>query len=253
MVQTVYSDIEHPYELDVKSAILKHPEMFGNIGDTKVISEKSIKEFNVIADLLVFSSNKGVIGIEIKTEHDSTQRLNKQLRAYEAICTEVWVFTHDSLYNDVSKVLRANKHDTVGVFTYSVVKGNIFFGKMKNSSISPSFKVDHLMMVLWKNELLHIARSISGQTYTEKGIITSAYYGEHRDGHSSSVTGRANKRQLINYIKGRIGALASYQVVVDMFVNEVKDPDKVIKYYYFKKVEESNVKIEDAYIKRKKT
>jgi len=239
MVQKVFENSEHPYELDVKRAILKHPELFGDLGETRVLSEKSINEYHVIADLLIFSKNKGVIGIEIKTEHDSTQRLNKQLRAYESLCTEVWVFTHDSLYSSVDKVLTANKHPSVGIYTYSAYNDEIYFGKMKQSSISKEFNVIHLLNIFWYTEISKIAHTIS---------VSKA----NPQGSEFNVRRGTSKKQLIRYIKGRLGALGAYQIVIDMVISETNDPRKVIKYYHFKKIPEPDIKVDYALIKRKK-
>ena len=239
MVQTTFEDSKHPYELDVKRAILNHPEIFGNLGETRVISEKSINEFHVIADLLIFSRNKGVIGVEIKTEHDSTQRLNKQLRAYESLCTEVWVFTHDSLYEPVKRVLEANNHPSVGMYTYTVYNDEIYFGQMKPAGISKTFDVVHLLNVMWYTELAKIAKSISKTPANPGGL------------HMPTKSG-LSKRQLVHYIKDRLGALGAYQAIVDFIVSEQHDPSKVIKFYHFKKIKEVDVKIDYAVIKRKK-
>lgn len=256
MTQTVFSDLEHPYELDVKQEILDNPELFGNLGESRVVSEKSISEYSVIADLLIFSTNKGVIGIEIKTEHDSTNRLNKQLRAYESVCTEVWVIVHDSLYKEVERVLDNNSHPSVGIISYNVVDKKFYFGKIRETSISDRFDVYHLMMILWKTELLHIARFVGSNNTVKVGnsseLVVTGAYGDKRDGKNSSITGRATKKQLSMYIKNRMGSLGAYQLIVDMFVNEVKSPEKVLKYYHFTPKQESvTYKIEDISRDRK--
>lgn len=256
MTQKVYSDLEHPYELDVKQELLNSPELFGNLGESRVISEKSISEFNVIADLLIFSTNKGVIGVEIKTEHDSTHRLNKQLRAYESVCTEVWVIVHDSLYKDVEKVLDANNHPSVGIISYNVVDKQFYFGKIRDTTVSDQFDVYHLMMILWKSELLHIARYVGANRSVKVGnsdeLVVTGFYGDKRDGKNSSVTGRATKKQLAMFIKNKMGTLGAYQLIVDMFVNEVKSPEKVLKYYHFTyKPVESVYKVEEVIRDRK--
>lgn len=255
MGQTVFSDKEHPYELDVKNAILANPQLFGNIGISKVISEKSIHEFSVIADLLIFSSIKGAIGIEIKTEHDSTHRLNKQLRAYESLCTEVWVVVHDKLYEDTLKVLKANNHPSVGVITYSAYEGKIVFGIIKEAIISDNFSAYHLLNVLWKTELLIMANRINVMAVDSntQDIVTIKNAGQpHPDGKDKVLTKRATKRQLIIYIIDRLGKLGAYQMVVDMFVNEIKDPAKVLKYYSFKEIKTQDTEVYNVKAKRKK-
>ncbi len=228
------TDIEHPYELDVKKKILSSPNLFGNIGKHVVVSEKMVAEFSVIADLLVFSENYGIIGIEIKTEHDSTQRLNKQLRAYEAISTETWVVVHDSLFEHVAKVLKNNNHPHVGVISYSVYKGDIIMGKVIEPTISDTFRVEHLLNIMHKSELLSLARKVTSVTYDKSGrpVITGAY-GAMREGRSSTVTGRFPKATLIQIIVAKLGRLGAYQVVVDTFVNQRLNMSRNLKYYHF--------------------
>lgn len=230
------SDLNHPYELDIKKKILSSPNLFGNIGRHVVISEKMIAEYSVIADLLVFSENYGIIGIEIKTEHDSTQRLNKQLRAYEAISTETWVVVHDSLYEHVAKVLKDNNHPHVGVISYSVYKGEIYMGKVIEPIISNTFRVEHLLNIMHKTELLSLARKVTSVSYTQSGesVITGSY-GKLREGRSSTVTGRFSKAILIQIIVAKLGRLGAYQIVVDTFVNQRLNMSRNLKYYHFTK------------------
>lgn len=238
------TDTEHPYELDVKRKILESPQFFGNIGNHVVISEKAISDFSVIADLLVFSENYGIIGIEIKTEHDSTQRLNKQLRAYEAITTETWVVVHDSLYPHVEKVLKTNNHPHVGVISYTVFEGEIYMGKVIEPTISNTFMAEHVLNMMHKTELLSLARRVTATAYTKTGknVVTGAY-GDNREGRSSTVTGRFPKRMLIQIIIAKLGRLGAYQIVVDSFINHNLSLARNLKYYHFSKIpEEDGVK-----------
>ena len=223
MPQLKTTDKEHPYELDVKTKLLESRSLFGNLGKSTVISEKSIPDFSVIADLLVFSENYGIIGIEIKTEHDSTQRLNKQLKAYEAISTEVWVVVHDSLYAHAHRVLENNNHPHVGIISYSVFEGDIIFGKMREPTTSPNFRVEYILNLLTKRELLMLARRVASGS---RGDVDAGVYGSMRDGHSSAITYRSSKHMLIQTIIHYMGRLGAYQVVVDPIVNHPYTPDK---------------------------
>ncbi|MCA7081865.1 hypothetical protein LGL73_14055, partial [Staphylococcus aureus] len=61
-------------EDDLKQAVLQHISLYeylGDLGRTKVIFEKSVNYGKLIADALVFTDNKGIIGVEIKTEADT--------------------------------------------------------------------------------------------------------------------------------------------------------------------------------------
>lgn len=246
MTQKVYSDKDSPYELDVKKAILSNPALFGKLGKSKVLSEKKLGEFGVIADMLLFSEIKGVIGIEIKTEHDSTQRLNKQLRAYEGLCTEVWVIAHDSQYQKVDRVLTTNNHPTVGIITYSTVDGEIMFGKIKRSSISSRFNVKNLLKILWKSELLTLANRINSLAFSKETNLPlqiNDLSKGHPEGSSKVISNKATKMQIITFIINRLGPLNAYQMVVDLFIQEVKDPAKVLNYYSFKKISNEGIEI----------
>lgn len=242
MVQKVYSDKDHPYELDVKKAIMSHPELFGNIGESRILSEKSIAEFGVIADLLIASHNKGIIGVEIKTEHDSTQRLNKQLKAYKSLSTEVWVIVHDSVYPGVEKVLKDNHHDTVGVMAYAVIDGEFVFGTVREPQISETFSARHLLNILWKTELIKMNKKISTMRVVGDEIKKS-------DG--LSIPGYLPKSAVIDMIIARLGPLGAYQMVVDSFITGEKDPNKILNIYSFVPIEESRIEIANVNIKRK--
>ena len=79
------------YEEDIKELILDKKHLFLN--DTEehtVLFEKAIVSGSTICDCLVFGVDSGIIGIEIKTERDTTKRLNKQLKHYSLICDKVF-------------------------------------------------------------------------------------------------------------------------------------------------------------------
>lgn len=230
---TKTTDKEHPYELDVKQKLLETPTLFGSLGKSVVISEKAIPNFSVIADLLVFSENYGIIGLEIKTEHDSTQRLNKQLRAYEAISTEVWVVVHDSLYAHVHQVLEKNNHPTVGIISYSTFEGDIIFGKMREPVTSPNFRVENILNLMDKNSLLLLARRIVSGVYKDS-TSNQGYYGATRDGQSSVVTYRMSKSMLIQVIVHNLGRVGAYQLVIDTYLGKGNLAHNVKRYHFSK-------------------
>ncbi|MCC9083788.1 sce7726 family protein [Enterococcus faecium] len=74
---------------------------------------------NTICDCLIFTEKRGVIGIEIKTERDSTKRLNKQLKDYEKVCDFVYVLCHDTHVPKVEQILNRYNHRHVGILAYT--------------------------------------------------------------------------------------------------------------------------------------
>ena len=89
------------YEADIKKAVLKERHLFyddgitSDIDDIRIYNEKAIAQGKCIMDCFVLDKNGHTLGMEIKTERDSTQRLNKQMFYYSQVCSYVYVLCHD--------------------------------------------------------------------------------------------------------------------------------------------------------------
>ena len=83
-------------EDDIKNSILHLQSIFpkNKLGKSLVTYEKTIN-FKTIADCLIFTEKQGIIGIEIKTAHDTLKRLSHQLDDYVKCCSYVYVYCHD--------------------------------------------------------------------------------------------------------------------------------------------------------------
>ncbi|WXX03281.1 hypothetical protein [Brochothrix phage BtpYZU04] len=234
MVQRM-TEKDKSYEIDIKGLVLDHPHLFGNIGSSEVVFEKAISKYSVIADCLIFSSNLGVIGVEIKTGRDSTRRLNKQLFAYEKICDFVYVFCHETKVAGVEKILDNHNHPDVGLITYAEYNGETQFGKIRDSNTSAHYDARELLNVLWKTELLRIARSASLTTHQLANMDKSLVVSVPRHAMQyvpQSLRGNLSKRAIIDYIMGLFGPLGATQIVVDMYIEGTHDPAKLIKTYH---------------------
>lgn len=266
-------DKEKAYEADIQKLVLDNKSLFGNLGKSRVIMEKKLPGRKVIADMLIFSAEKGIIGVEIKTAHDTTQRLNKQLNAYKRLCNQVWVVIADEQYDKVLQVLNRYGHDCVGIITYGQIGDKLYPGIMRKPHQPPTFDPKEVYRMLWKNELIIIGNTTSSagklvnriQTElnvqyelgrTNYDINPRGVHGKHleeakkqglrikklnlRDasGQDSDalpriVNNQMNKEQIISAIFKRLSTLGAFQLAVDMFVNETKDPAKVLQFYHF--------------------
>lgn len=249
---------EVAYEGDVHKLILDNEDIFGDLGRTTVILEKKLHNKHVIADVLILSEIRGIIGVEIKTAHDSTQRLNKQLNAYKEFMNEVWVVIADEQYEKVSKVLANNSHDEVGIISYGQIKGKLYPGVVRYPKKPKSFDPKNIYRVMWKAELVAIANALSSsgeilaQIYTnlhpEPGTLNYEKSGGGKgrnggsqqfnkrtiSGQSAVVTSRMTKEQIIDYIFNRLGYENAFKLIIDMWLAGTKHPDKVLKSYHFK-------------------
>ena len=259
------------YEADIQKMVLDNQTLFGTLGASNVIMEKKLPGRKVIADMLIFSSNKGIIGVEIKTAHDTTQRLNKQLDAYKKLCNQVWVVIADEQYDKVLAVLKRYNHDAVGIISYGQIGDKLYPGIMRRPHLPKEFDPKEAYRMLWKKELIVVANSLSENGMIIADIQESLHSQfelgttnwdisrsreakanakgkrvkqvrlmDMRAGTNTSgsiATNQMNKEQIIRVIFKRISTLGAHQLIVDMFVNETKAPDKVLHYYHFKNID----------------
>ncbi|MDT9683425.1 sce7726 family protein [Streptomyces sp. TRM76323] len=225
------------YERAVKTLLLTKPHIFGNLGRSSVVFEKAIASHSVIADALIFSENYGIIGVEIKTDHDSTTRLNRQLSAYKVVCDQVYVLCHDNKLEAVERVLERYKHTSVGIVAYSTYEGEQALGIVKDSYPADEYKPEAILDVLWKSEVRALADVVSSPTKLTI-IDMKRKLGESFNRFAMSVppvfTNRMPKKSLINQIITRIGKYQAHEIATMMFYEHIKDPEKALKYYMFR-------------------
>lgn len=151
------------YEQDIKDGLLYLSHMFereeGLVKDDELrvaIFEKAIMRGKCIMDCLMIDTEGTSIGLEIKTERDSTTRLNKQLRMYSLVCKYVYVVCHDDFIDKVEQVIKRYKHHHVGIISYISFDDEPVFGKYKQAKPSPIHSNYHMLDVLWKAELIRM-------------------------------------------------------------------------------------------------
>jgi len=262
-VTSMTSVDELAYENDIQKYILEHPETFHVSGNNSVILEKKLpgrSRGSVIADVVIFSSELGGIGIEIKTAHDTTKRLKHQLETYALTFDYVYVFCADNQYEHVMDIINKNKMDRIGVITYGEKHGNIYPGEVKKAAyLRPNPR--NLYRMMWKKELVAINNQITSskelavRKKTELGLkgdtlgdiddfgkaLSKSFMQQQgigvtkMDGKASNVNGRTNKEILIGSIFKRLGTLGATQLALDLWVNGIHHPEKVIRYYHFAK------------------
>lgn len=227
-------------EADIKKLILNKEAVFGDLGESAIVFEKAIMRGNTIMDCMILSERQGVIGVEIKTERDTTRRLNKQLKDYEKVCDYVYVLCHDSHVLEVEKILqRYHKH--VGILSYIAFKDEPMIGEYKKPKVSPLKDTEKTLDILWKTDIVNILggfRSYGQQVQTATGVkffrneemsANKRYMAKTQSGATN-----LNKRQLIrNLIRKLGGPREATKVFCDVYIHPHQDPDKVITYYHF--------------------
>lgn len=220
------------YEEDIKRALKDKKHMFGDIGPSVLVYEKalsfkkdqSVKK--VIADCLIFSENAGIIGIEIKTERDSTRRLLRQLRSYALTCDYVYIMCHDKHVEKVEGILKRNGLPFVGIIAYTAFKGKPTMGIYKYADKSIHKNVFYALNMLWKVELLKLL-SMWGNPSRAIAEARGELFGQRssRVGSSSArgYTTKMPKPQLIKELINRLGSEEANRVLCRVFINNRVD------------------------------
>jgi hypothetical protein len=231
------------YEDDIKKLILHKQHIFVPNGDTNtVLFEKGITINSTIADCLIFSKAKGIIGVEIKTERDTTRRLNKQLNSYSQVCDYVYVLCHDKHVEKTEELLSKNNHHHVGIIAYTEFRGEPILGIYKPTVRSPYKKVRMAYQMLWKEEITNILGGFKRQVSTleEKGLKVDSAKSRSNGLHGLYTQSNASSKYLrkgamIDMIVKRLGEDAANRLLCDIFIAGRMHPEKQLKFHYFVK------------------
>lgn len=154
------SKSKEAYELDVKNLILHRSHLFVANNDlTTVVFEKVIAR-HTRADCLIFSHEKGIIGIEIKTARDSVARLDHQIRDYEKVCNYVYVLIHDDMVEEVAPIVKP--YGNVGIIAYTEMGNNLYPGVVQPATLNANQDLKAAFYHLtWSAEETRIARKVN--------------------------------------------------------------------------------------------
>lgn len=233
--------MERFYEHDIKELILNKKHIFVTEGKSTIVFEKGIVVGSTIADCMIFSEEKGILGIEIKTERDNTRRLNKQLKHYSLVCDYVYVLCHDDHVEKTEEILRKNNHTHCGIIAYTEFRGEPVLGVYKQAVKSPFKSVNMAYQLLWRDEIANLLGAMKRQVQTleEYGISVDSAKSRSNGLHGLYTQSNASKKylkkgQMIGMIVNRLGAVEANRLLCDIFINGKMNPEKNLKFHYFK-------------------
>lgn len=230
------------YEANIKQLILKKKHIFVDRGNSTVLFEKAIVVGSTIADCLIFSQDRGIIGVEIKTEHDTTRRLNKQLKNYSLVCDWVYVVCHDKHVESIEKILDKNGHSHCGIIAYTEFRGEAVIGVYRDPSKSPKKSPYMAYQMLWKQEIISLLGSFKRQmkTLEDQGYSVNTAKSRSNGLHGLYIQSNASnnkyvkKGELIKMIVNRLGHEKANTLLCDIFINGNLHPERSLKFQYFK-------------------
>jgi len=230
------------YEKAVKQAVLDSKTFFNDLGDlgkSRVLFEKSCGYGELIADCLIFTENKGIIGVEIKTAHDTLKRLSHQLDSYIRVCNYVYVFCHDSQLKEVQALIkRKGLVNTVGIISYIEFGDDVIGGVIKQATPSKYFELTYALEMLWKQQLFRVLQmyinrpeQVAVNTY---GGMASTHTKVGEKMTRQTVNRKLSKKRLIRMYVNFFGVEAGTKILVRQFQIVQPFPDRVLKLYKFK-------------------
>lgn len=198
-------------EDNIKNSVLQNKSIFshlGKLGNDLIIYEKKIYD-GVISDCLIFTQYQGIIGVEIKTQHDTLKRLPRQLDSYVRTCRYTYVYCHDSKVVKVKKLLKKKHYDFVGIISYTEFDKTPIPGIIQQAKVSPFLMYQGYTSLLWKDELRKILY-IATKTKQSDTIRKLKY----------------KYNQLFPSLNGE-------QLIANFYINNYTDPKKPLQRYHF--------------------
>ena len=229
-------------EDDLKQAVLQHISLYeylGDLGRTKVIFEKSVNYGKLIADALVFTDNKGIIGVEIKTEADTLRRLSHQLENYVEICQYVFVFVHSSHLAGVIRLLSKYHYYQVGIIVYDQFGTKVIPGLYREAYFNQEAKLYHALSLLWTKEIRSLLsimynqqQTVKAEQYKLKHKFPSLYR-QGDIGHHTDISKSLPRSSLIDTYCGIFGYTSGIKIICQVYLDGALDPLKQLQVYNF--------------------
>ncbi len=133
-------------------------------GRTRFIEEKVVGRSR--ADVLMVTEDS-LIGIEIKSDADTYQRLKSQVKDYDRFCDMNYVAVGSSHAMHIEEHIPGHW----GIITIDEVGGHADYYILRRPQPNPKCKKDQKIRLLWRRELAHIQELNGMPKYREKSKL----------------------------------------------------------------------------------
>jgi hypothetical protein len=135
------------YDKDIREPLFDYlEERFGKV---RIIEEKTMGRSR--ADIIMVMPDS-IVGIEIKSDADTYERLKRQIRDYNKFCDKNYIVVGKSHEKHVEN--HVPKH--WGILVIQKSEGKIIIEEKRELQTNPKLKMDWQIRFMWRPELNHI-------------------------------------------------------------------------------------------------
>ncbi|MGD1047025.1 MAG: sce7726 family protein [Bacteroidota bacterium] len=100
----------------------------------------------------VVAINDSIIGYEIKSEHDSLDRLPLQKEFYNKVCDQIYVVASEKHIGGIERIIP----DWWGIIKASESPNGVLLSELRTATKNPLVKCEEVVKLIWKEEALYI-------------------------------------------------------------------------------------------------
>ena len=135
------------YDSDIREPLFDYLEE--RFGKTRIFEEKIIGKSR--ADLLMLTASQ-IIGLEIKSDADTYERLKRQVRDYNRYCDANYIVIGKSHEKQVEEHIPKEW----GILTVRVMGRDFVIEEMRPAMPNPKMKRELQITLVWRPELQHL-------------------------------------------------------------------------------------------------
>lgn len=147
------------YDKDIREPMFDYLEE--QFGKTRIFEEKIIGRSR--ADIIMLT-DESIIGIEIKSDRDTYDRLKKQVRNYNKYCD----YNYIAIGKTHEKHVEKHVPKEWGIFVVAMEEDGILVSEKRVAMMNPKMKKDAQVTMLWRPELQHILERNHLPKYKQK-------------------------------------------------------------------------------------
>lgn len=150
------------YDIDIREPLFDYLDE--TYGKNRIIEEKTMGRSR--ADVIMVLENE-IIGLEIKSDADTYERLKRQARDYNKYCDKNYIVVGKSHL----KHIQEHVAKSWGILCVSLKKDGIKVEEIRSAGINNKCKIENQMQWMWRIELCNLLEKNYMPKYKQKSKL----------------------------------------------------------------------------------